>query len=96
MVRQRRKSRLLVIIQNSLLEQFAADVSDRTADELVGVNRNTAILYFHKIEKSSPSIHFVRQRRRFRAACQEPMTIRLSSPFNPNASGHVPRKSASS
>jgi transposase-like protein len=51
MVRQIRKSRLLVIIQNSLLEQFAADVSDRTADELVGVNRNTAILYFHKMRE---------------------------------------------
>jgi len=31
------------------LEQFAAGVSARTAPELVGVNRNTAILYFHKL-----------------------------------------------
>jgi transposase-like protein len=31
----------------SLLEQFAAGVSARTAAELVGINRNTAILYFH-------------------------------------------------
>mgnify|MGYP006269295819 FL=1 len=51
MVRQRRKSRLFPSIQNRLLEQFAAGVSARTAAELVGVNRNTAILYFHKLRE---------------------------------------------
>jgi transposase len=51
MFRQGRKSRLLPIIQERLLEQFIAVVSVRTAAELVGVNRNTAILYFHKLRE---------------------------------------------
>jgi transposase len=51
MVRQRRKSRLLPSIQNKLLEQFVAGVSARTAAELTGVNRNTAILFFHKLRE---------------------------------------------
>ena len=51
MVRQRRKSRLLPSIQKLLLEQFAAGVSARTAAELVGISRNTAILYFHKLRE---------------------------------------------
>ena len=51
MVRKRRKSRLLPSIQKRLLEQFAAGVSARTAAELVGINRNTAILYFHKLRE---------------------------------------------
>jgi transposase len=51
MVRQRRKSRLFPSIQKRLLEQFAAGVSARTATELVGINRNTAILYFHKLRE---------------------------------------------
>ena len=50
-VRQKRKSRLLPSIQKRLLEQFAACVSARTAAELVGINRNTAILYFHKLRE---------------------------------------------
>jgi len=51
MVRKRRKSRLLPSIQKRLLEQFAAGVSARMAAELVGINRNTAILYFHKLRE---------------------------------------------
>ena len=51
MVRQRRKSRLLPSIQAKLLEQFVAGVSARTAAELTGVNRNTAILFFHKLRE---------------------------------------------
>jgi transposase len=51
MVRQRRKSRLLPSIQNRLLEQFSAGVSVRTAYEFIGINRNTAILYFHKLRE---------------------------------------------
>jgi len=51
MVKQRRKSRLLPSIQNKLLEQFVAGVSARTAAELTGVNRNTAILFFHKLRE---------------------------------------------
>jgi len=49
MVSQRRKSRLLPSIQIKLLEQFVAGVSARTVAELTGVNRNTAILFFHKL-----------------------------------------------
>ena len=45
------KSRLPVRIKNRLLEQFAEGVSAHTAAELVGVNRNTAILYFHKMRE---------------------------------------------
>jgi transposase len=51
MVKQKRKSRLLPSIQNKLLEQFVAGVSARTAAELTGVNRNTAILFFHKLRE---------------------------------------------
>ena len=51
MVRQGRKSRLLPSIQNKLLEQFVAGVSARTAADLTGVNRNTAILFFHKLRE---------------------------------------------
>ena len=51
MVIARRKSRLSHSIQRRLLEQFVASVSARTAADLVGVNRNTAILYFHKLRE---------------------------------------------
>jgi len=51
MVTARRKSRLSSSIQRRLLEQFVAGVSARTAADLVGVNRNTAILYFHKLRE---------------------------------------------
>ena len=51
MVRERRRSRLSVGIQQALIVQFVAGVPARTAAELVGVNRNTAILYFHKLRE---------------------------------------------
>lgn len=51
MVRKRRRSRLLVRIQRALIVQFMAGVPARTAAELMGVNRNTAILYFHKLRE---------------------------------------------
>jgi transposase len=47
MDKARRKSRLLPSIQNDLIRQFVAGVPARTAAELTGVNRNTAILFFH-------------------------------------------------
>lgn len=47
----RRKSRLSSSIQRRLLEQFVVGVSARTAADLVGVNRNMAILYFHKLRE---------------------------------------------
>ena len=47
----RRRSRLLPSIQQALIVQFVAGVPARTAAELVGVNRNTAILFFHKLRE---------------------------------------------
>ena len=51
MDRVRRRSRLLPSIQQALIVQFVAGVPARTAAELVGVNRNTAILFFHKLRE---------------------------------------------
>ena len=45
------KSWLLPSIQQELVRQFVAGVSARTAAELTGGNRNTAILYFHKLRE---------------------------------------------
>ena len=47
----RRRSRLPVSIQRALLVQFVAGVPARTAADLVGVNRNTAILFYHKLRE---------------------------------------------
>ena len=46
-----RRSRLRASIQLDLIRQFVAGVPARTAAELSGVNRNTAILYFHKLRE---------------------------------------------
>jgi transposase len=51
MDKARRKSRLLPSIQIDLIRQFVAGVPARTAAELTGVNRNTAILFFHKLRE---------------------------------------------
>jgi transposase len=51
MDKARRKSRLLPSIQSELIRQFVAGVPARTAAELTGVNRNTAILFFHKLRE---------------------------------------------
>jgi transposase len=51
MDRARRKSRLRTSIQQELVRQFVAGVPARTAAGLAGVNRNTAILYFHKLRE---------------------------------------------
>ena len=47
----RRRSRLLPSIQQALIVQFVAGVPARTAGELLGINRNTAILFFHKLRE---------------------------------------------
>jgi transposase len=47
----RRRSRLLPGIQLELLRLFVAGVPARTAAELTGLNRNTAILFFHKLRE---------------------------------------------
>ena len=47
----RRRSRLPAGIQRPLVVQFVASVPARTAAELVGVNRNTATLFYHKLRE---------------------------------------------
>jgi transposase len=51
MDKARRRSRLRPSIQQELLRHFVAGVSARTAAELTGVNRNTAMLFFHKLRE---------------------------------------------
>ena len=51
MVISRRRSRLSTSIQRALIVQFVAGVPARMAAELVGVNRHTATLYFHKLRE---------------------------------------------
>ena len=51
MVRKRRRSRLSGGIQQELVRHFVAGASVQSAAELCGVNRNTAILYFHKLRE---------------------------------------------
>jgi len=48
---ERRRSRLEAGLQRALIVQFVAGVPARTAGELLGVNRNTAILYYHKLRE---------------------------------------------
>jgi transposase len=52
MVTVRRRSRLPRSIQIELIKYFCAGVTARSAAELSGVNRNTAILFFHKIRET--------------------------------------------
>jgi len=51
MVERRRKSRLPGPVQEDLIRQFVAGAAARTATDLVGVNRHTATLYFHKLRE---------------------------------------------
>ena len=51
MDKPRRRSRLVLGSQLELLKLFVAGVPARTAAELAGVNRNTAILYYHKLRE---------------------------------------------
>ena len=44
-----RKSRLSQYKQHKLVELFVAGVTARTAAQLVGINRNTAAYYFHRL-----------------------------------------------
>ena len=44
-----RRSRLSQYKQNKLIELFVAGVTARTAAQLVGVNKNTAAYYFHRL-----------------------------------------------
>lgn len=47
----RRRSRLLTSAQNRLLEHFVAGTPARSAADLVGVNRNTATLFYRKLRE---------------------------------------------
>ena len=51
MVMVRRRSRLRVSIQTELIKYFCAGVTARSAAELTGINRNSAILFFHKLRE---------------------------------------------
>ena len=48
---KRRRSRLPRRTQLRLIEHFVAGTTARTAADLVGVNKDTAILYFHKLRE---------------------------------------------
>jgi transposase len=51
MVERKRKSRLPERIQDEFIWQFIAGSKARKAADLVGVNRYTATLYFHKLRE---------------------------------------------
>ena len=51
MVIQRRRSRLSRSIQIELIKYFCAGTTARSAAQLSGINRNTAILFFHKLRE---------------------------------------------
>jgi transposase len=48
----RRRSKLPRFTQRKLIEHFVAGTTARTAAELADVNRNTAILYYHKLRET--------------------------------------------
>lgn len=49
---KRRRSKLSLHTQRRLIEHFIAGTPARTAAELVGVNRNTATLYYRKLRET--------------------------------------------
>lgn len=51
MIRDRRSSRLRQSIQEELIKYFFGGVTARAAAEIAGVNRNTAILFYHKLRE---------------------------------------------
>ncbi len=51
MVITRRHSRLTISIQKELIKYFCAGATARSAAGLSGVNRNTSILFFHKLRE---------------------------------------------
>jgi transposase len=51
MVREHRRSRLGRGVQEELIKYFCAGVTARAAAEVSGVNRNTAILFYHKLRE---------------------------------------------
>ena len=51
MVSERRRSRLRQGVQEELIKYFCGGVTARAAAEISGVNRNTAILFYHKLRE---------------------------------------------
>jgi transposase len=51
MVRMRRRSGLGRGIQEELIKYFCMGVTARSAAQIAGVNRNTAILFYHKLRE---------------------------------------------
>ena len=51
MVRERRRSRLRRGVQEELIKYFCGGVTARAAAEISRVNRNTAILFYHKLRE---------------------------------------------
>lgn len=51
MDRHRRRSRLRRSVQEELIKYFCAGVTARAAAEVSGINRNTAILFYHKLRE---------------------------------------------
>jgi transposase len=51
MVTERRRSRLGRGVQEELIKYFCAGVTARSAAQIAGVNRNTAILFYHKLRE---------------------------------------------
>ena len=51
MVERRRKSRLPKRVQDDPIRYFVAGATARTATGLIGVNRHTTTLYFHKLRE---------------------------------------------
>lgn len=44
-----KRSKLTIIQTNRLCEHFVAGTPARTAAELIGVNKNTAVLFYHRL-----------------------------------------------
>ena len=51
MVTVRRRSRLRTSIQIELIKYFCAGVTARSAAQLTQINRNSAVLFFHKLRE---------------------------------------------
>jgi hypothetical protein len=51
-MKTRRRSRLPVSTQKRLLEHFVAGTNARSAADLVGVNRNTATVFYRKLRET--------------------------------------------
>jgi transposase len=51
MVRDRRRSHLRRGVQEELIKYFSGGVTARAAAEISGVNRKTAILFYHKLRE---------------------------------------------